>query len=209
MKKFLITLLILLVGFTAFAGVESKLNVYGGTSYMVSHIGASYNLDQWEFGGTLYSAFPNMGIIGYLGDKDSEEPSYPNIGGYLGAAFTLGYAGTVSATYDLIESENVDLNLGFSIAGMYTEALEDLGIKGGVVSADTALKLQFNFGKHSGLYIATEVPLAGVLFLNQKDSSTGEVTNSANFFTVSMDGYLSAVMMLMLYTSRIGYIYRF
>ena len=209
MKKFLITLLILVVGFTAFAGVESKLNVYGGTSYMVSHIGASYNLNQWEFGGMLCSAFPNMGIIGYFGDKDSEEPSYPNIFGYLGQSFKVGYAGTISATYDVIGSKSVDLDLGLSIAGMYSEALEDLGIKGGVVSADVAFRLGFNFGKHSGIYVATEVPLAGVLFLNQKDGDTGEVTNTAQFFTVTMDGYLSAVVMLMAYTSRIGYIYRF
>ena len=207
MKKFLITLLILVVGFTAFAGVESKLNVYGGTSYLVSHVGASYNLGQWEFGGMLCSAFPNMGIIGYFNDKDAEEPSYPNIFGYLGASFKVGYAGTISATYDVIKSQNVDLDLGFSIAGLYSEAIE--GLKGGVVSADFALRLGFNFGKHSGIYVATEVPLAGALFLNQKDSKTGETTNSAQFFTVSMDGYLSAVVMLMAYTSRIGYIYRF
>ena len=145
-----------------------------------------------------------MGIIGYFDEKDAEEPSYPNIFGYLGASFKVGYAGTISATYDVIKSQNVDLDLGLSIAGMYSEVIE--GYKGGVVSADFALRLGFNFGKHSGIYVATEVPLAGALFLNQKDSKT---TNSAQFFTVSMDGYLSAVVMLMAYTSRIGYIYRF
>ncbi len=209
MKKFMVTLLVLALCCTAFAGVESKLNVYGGTSYLVSHIGASYNLNQWEFGGTLYSAFPNMGIIGYLSDKDSEEPSYPNIFGYLGQSFKVGYAGTVSATYDVIKSKNVDFDLGFSIAGMYSDAFKGLGLQGGIVSADAALKLQFNFGKHSGLYVATEVPLAGVLFLKQTDNDTGEVTNSAQFFTVTLDGYFSAVAMLMAYTSRVGYIYRF
>ncbi len=210
MKKFLITLLVLVLCFSAFAGVESKLNVYGGTSYLVSHVGASYNLGQFDFGGTLYSAFPNVGIIGYFNDKDAEDPTYSNIFGYLGDCFKVGYAGTLSATYDLIKSEKVDFDLGLSIAGMYSELFKDLlGAKFGIVSADVAMKLQFNFGKHSGLYLATEVPLAGVLIANQKDSSTGEITTSANFFTVTLEGYASAVLALMAYTSRVGYIYRF
>ena len=206
-KKLLVILMVLCVGFTAFAEEsKSNLNVFGGTSLYVSHIGASYSVEDWEFGGMLCSAFPNVGLISYLSATEEENPNLLN---YLGESFKLGYAGTIYASYDLIESEAVDFDLGLSIAGMYSEALEDLGIKGGVVSADVAFRLGFNFGKHSGIYVATEVPLAGVLFLNQKDGDTGEVTNTAQFFTVTMDGYLSAVVMLMAYTSRIGYIYRF
>lgn len=210
MKKFLVTLLVLVICFTAFAGVESKLNVYGGTSYMVSHIGASYNLGQWEFGGTLYSAFPNVGIINYVNEMKSYDPSgtaeKPNLLKMLGQSFSLGYAGNLSATYDVLKSDKVDLDLGFSIAGMYTEFLKDLGVQLGVVSADVTMKLQFNFAKHSGIYVATELPIAGVLITRQ---TAEEVETNAKFFTVAMDGYLTAALSLVAYTTRVGYVYRF
>lgn len=215
MKRFLVTLLVLVICFAAFAGVESKLNVYGGTSYMVSHIGASYNLGQFEFGSTLYSAFPNTGIIAYVNEMKNYDPSgteeKPNLLQLMGQSFLLGYAGTLSATYDVIGSENVDLDLGVSLAGMYTEFLKDLGVKLGVVSADVTMKLQFNFAEHSGLYVATELPLAGMLISSQTTEENGEtkVTNGAHFFTVAMEGYLTAAIALVAYTTRVGYVYRF
>lgn len=214
-RKLLVVLLVLAVGFTAFAS-EGSWNVYGGTSYMITHVGASYSLGQFEFGGNLYSAFPNVGLISYITDSKEYDPASgnekPNLFKYWGNSFQLGYAGTVSASYDVIKSKNVDFDLGLSIAGMYTELFEGLGLKGGVVSADATMKFQCNFGEHSGIYVATEIPLAGVLLLNQtvkNDDGTTEVTNTAHFFTFTLDGYLSAVVMLMAYTSRIGYIYRF
>ncbi len=213
MKKLLVTLLVLVLCFTAFAGVESKLNVYGGTSYMVSHVGASYNLGQWEFGGTLYSAFPNVGIIGYVNEMKNYDPSgtaeKPNLLKLLGESFTLGYAANVSASYDVIPSASVDLNLGLSLSGMYTEFLKDLlGVKFGIVSADVTMKLQFNFSKHNGIYVATELPLAGVLISQQTTEESG-TTVGANFFTVAMEGYPQAALSLVIYTTRVGYVYRF
>ncbi len=213
MKRFFVTLFVLVLCFTAFAGVESKLNVYGGTSYMISHVGASYNLGKWEFGGTLYSAFPNIGIIGYVDEMKNYDPAgteeKPNLLKLLGQSFTLGYAANVSASYDVIPSDNVDLNLGLSISGMYTEFLKDLlGVKFGIISADVTMKVQFNFAKHNGIYIATELPLAGVLISQQTTEENG-TTKGAQFFTVAMEGYPQAALSLVLYTTRVGYVYRF
>ncbi len=213
MKRFFVTLFVLVLCFTAFAGVESKLNVYGGTSYMISHVGASYNLGKWEFGGTLYSAFPNIGIIGYVNEMKNYDPAgteeKPNLLKLLGQSFTLGYAANVSASYDVIPSDNVDLNLGLSLSGMYTEFLKDLlGVKFGIISADVTMKLQFNFAKHNGIYIATELPLAGVLISQQTTEENGK-TKGVQFFTVAMEGYPQAALSLVLYTTRVGYVYRF
>lgn len=206
-KKLLVILMVLCVGFTAFAEEsKSNLNVFGGTSLYVSHIGASYSVEDWEFGGMLCSAFPNVGLISYLSATEEENPNLLN---YLGESFKLGYAGTIYASYDLIESEAVDFDLGLSIAGLYSEFLKALGLdaKFGIVSADVSTKLQFNFGKHSGLYFASELPLAGVAIVNQKtDDGT---TNEATFFTFAMDGYLTAALTLAVYTTRVGYVYRF
>lgn len=211
-KKILVVLLVLTVGFVAFAEQSnSNWATFVGTSFFVSHIGASYSVGPWEFGGTLYSAFPNTGIIGYVSEMseyDSEGTAEkPNLLSYLGQSFQLGYAGTLSASYDLVESNDFDFDMGLSIAGMYTEVLEGLGIKGGVVSADVTMKGQLNLGDHGGVYLATELPLAGFLLVNQ--TSNGETTTSANFFTFTLEGYLSAALMLAVYTTRVGYVYRF
>ena len=206
-KKLVVALLVLFVAFSAFAEEsQSNLNVFGGTSVFVSHVGASYSLGDWEFGGMFCSAFPNVGFISYFNATEGENP---NLLECLGESFKLGYAGTIYASYDLIKSEKLDFDLGFSIAGLYSEFLEDLGLDArfGIVSADVTTKLQFNFGKHSGIYFASELPLAGALIINE--TTDGEETNEASFFTVAMDGYLTAALALVAYTARVGYVYRF
>ena len=164
---------------------RSGWSVNAGTAYIVSHIGASYSLGRWEFGGNLYSGFPNIPII--------------------------AYAGNVNALYDVTRSDNVDVDLGLAVSGLYSN-LEAIGLSGaklGIVALDLGARLRFNVGNHSGIYLATEVPLAGVLFANSKNSTTGESTTEATFFAPLTESYLQAVLTLVLYTTRIGYTYSF
>ena len=182
---------------------KNNWNIYGGTSYLVSHIGASYNVNQWEFGGTLYSGFPNIGIIGYLSSEGEEKPNLMEL---LGSSFKLIYAGNVSALYNLTKSDQLDFSVGLSLSGFYPNLKEILGesFQLGIVSLDIATKIQFNFENHSGIYISSELPIAGVIFSNQTEEDSKPI-----FFTVSNSDYLGAVITLVAYTTRIGYVYRF
>ncbi len=196
----------------------SNWSIYGGTSYLVSHIGASYDIGRLELSGTLYSGFPNIAIINYVGDmkdynsKTEEEKATtdkPKFIDYIGPAFKLALLGNVSAMYDLTSDDKFDVLVGTSISGAYSN-LEEISAKLhiGVVALDAVAKVQFNFAKHSGIYIATELPLAGVLFVPETNEEGVKKTN-VSFFTIGMDGYLVAALNLLAYTTRVGYVYSF
>lgn len=184
---------------------RSGWSVNAGTAYIVSHIGASYSLGRWEFGGNLYSGFPNIPIIAYA--NGASEPFFE----IAKQALTVAYAGNINALYDVTRSDNVDVDLGLAVSGLYSN-LEAIGLSGaklGIVALDLGARLRFNVGNHSGIYLATEVPLAGVLFANSKNSTTEESTTEATFFAPLTESYLQAVLTLVLYTTRIGYTYSF
>jgi len=186
---------------------NSGWSINAGTAYMVSHIGGAYNLGRWEFGGNLYSGFPNLAIISYINaiEDGSEAPTFLEA---MQLCF-LAFAGNISAMYDVTKSDKFDVDFGLALSGLYSDAFKDLGVLGGVVSIDIAARMKWNLNEHSGIYAATELPLAGILMANQKDSETQEVTNSVVPFAVLTPEFIPAALMLMLYTTRIGYVYSF
>lgn len=216
-KKITALLIVLLLSIALFASStdESKgdWNIYAGSSYLVSHIGASYDFGRLEVGGTLYSGFPNIAIIGYAADmsdykKNPEEKTKPNFVDYLLPAFRLAYMGNIGVMYDLTKSETFDFLIGASLSGAYSNLGAVLGstekFNIGIIALDVVSKVQFNFTRHSGIYIATELPLCGVAFTPGEENKT-----NVNFITPGLEGYLSAAFVLLLYTARVGYVYRF
>lgn len=209
-KKITSVIIVLFLSAMLFA---SGWGVYGGSSYLVSHIGASYDLGRIEFSGTLYSGFPNVAVIGYISDvvdynKNPEERAKPNFLDYLLPSFRLAYLGNISAMYDLTKSDSFDLFIGASLSGAYSnlgalfESSEKFNI--GIIALDAVSKVQFNFAGQSGIYIASELPLCGVIFTPGEDKKT-----NVNFITPGLDGYFSAAFVLLCYTLRVGYVYRF
>ena len=184
---------------------DSGWSINAGTAYVVSHIGASYNLGRWEFGGNLYSGFPNILILSYLNTTEEDRPDFLDA---LKLSFSLAYAGNVSALYDVTKGDKFDVDLGFALSGLYTELFKELGLKGGIISLDLAARFKYNLNRKSGIYVATELPLAGIVLTNQKDSESGE-TNEVVPFAVLTPEFFSASLFLLLYTTRIGYVYSF
>lgn len=185
---------------------DSGWSINAGTAYVVSHIGASYNLGRWEFGGNLYSGFPNILILSYLNTTEEDRPDFLDA---LKLSFSLAYAGNVSALYDVTKGDKFDVDLGFALSGLYTELFKELGLKGGIISLDLAARFKYNLNRQSGIYVATELPLAGIVLTNQKDSESGETTNEVVPFAVLTPEFFSASLVLLLYTTRIGYVYSF
>lgn len=185
---------------------DSGWSINAGTAYVVSHIGASYNLGRWEFGGNLYSGFPNILILNYLNTTEEDRPDFLDA---LKLSFSLAYAGNVSALYDVTKGDKFDVDLGFALSGLYTELFKELGLKGGIISLDLAARFKYNLNRKSGIYVATELPLAGIVLTNQKDSESGETTNEVVPFAVLTPEFFSASLFLLLYTTRIGYVYSF
>lgn len=185
---------------------DSGWSINAGTAYVVSHIGASYNLGRWEFGGNLYSGFPNILILSYLNTTEEDRPDFLDA---LKLSFSLAYAGNVSALYDVTKGDKFDVDLGFALSGLYTELFKELGLKGGIISLDLAARFKYNLNRQSGIYVATELPLAGIVLTNQKDSESGETTNEVVPFAVLTPEFFSASLFLLLYTTRIGYVYSF
>lgn len=106
---------------------DSGWSINAGTAYVVSHIGASYNLGRWEFGGNLYSGFPNILILSYLNTTEEDRPDFLDA---LKLSFSLAYAGNVSALYDVTKGDKFDVDLGFALSGLYTELFKELGLRG-------------------------------------------------------------------------------
>lgn len=185
---------------------DSGWSINAGTAYGVSHIGASYNLGRWEFGGNLYSGFPNILILSYLNTTEEDRPDFLDA---LKLSFSLAYAGNVSALYDVTKGDKFDVDLGFALSGLYTGLFKELGLKGGIISLDLAVRFKYNLNRQSGIYVATELPLAGIVLTNQKDSESGETTNEVVPFAVLTPEFFSASLVLLLYTTRIGYVYSF
>lgn len=185
---------------------DSGWSINAGTAYGVSHIGASYNLGRWEFGGNLYSGFPNILILSYLNTTEEDRPDFLDA---LKLSFSLAYAGNVSALYDVTKGDKFDVDLGFALSGLYTELFKELGLKGGIISLDLAARFKYNLNRQSGIYVATELPLAGIVLTNQKDSESSETTNEVVPFAVLTPEFFSASLFLLLYTTRIGYVYSF
>lgn len=185
---------------------KSNWSINAGTSYGVSHIGASYNLGRWEFGGNLYSGFPNILILSYLNTTEENRPDFLDA---LKLSFSLAYAGNVSALYDVTKGDKFDVDLGFALSGLYTELFKESGLKGGIISLDLAARFKYNLNRQSGIYVATELPLAGIVLTNQKDSESGETTKEVVPFAVLTPEFFSASLALLLYTTRIGYVYNF
>ncbi len=185
---------------------DSGWSINAGTAYGVSHIGASYNLGRWEFGGNLYSGFPNILILSYLNTTEEDRPDFLDA---LKLSFSLAYAGNVGALYDVTKSDKFDVDLGFALSGLYTELFKESGLKGGIISLDLAARFKYNLNRQSGIYVATELPLAGIVLTNQKDSESGETTKEVVPFAVLTPEFFSASLALLLYTTRIGYVYSF
>lgn len=185
---------------------DSGWSINAGTAYGVSHIGASYNLGRWEFGGNLYSGFPNILILSYLNTTEEDRPDFLDA---LKLSFSLAYAGNVSALYDVTKGDKFDVDLGFALSGLYTELFKELRLKGGIISLDLAARFKYNLNRQSGIYVATELPLAGIVLTNQKDSESGETTKEVVPFAVLTPEFFSASLALLLYTTRIGYVYSF
>lgn len=186
---------------------RSGWSVNAGTAMFDSHIGAAYSLGRWEFSANLYSGFPNLAIIGYVNRNQDSTETFLD---YVKQSFTLAYAANVGAMYDVTKGDKFDLDLGFTISGIYTGAFKELNnFRGGVVALDLVSRIKFNFNDRNGIYIATELPLAGVLMATQKNSETGETTFSAAPFAVMTENYLQAALILAAYTTRIGYTYSF
>lgn len=186
---------------------RSGWSVNAGTAMFDSHIGAAYSLGRWEFSANLYSGFPNLAIIGYVNRNQDSTETFLD---YVKQSFTLAYAANVGAMYDVTKGDKFDLDLGFTISGIYTGAFKELNnFRGGVVALDLVSRIKFNFNDRNGIYIATELPLAGVLMTTQKNSETGETTFSAAPFAVMTENYLQAALILAAYTTRIGYTYSF
>lgn len=185
---------------------DSGWSINAGTAYGVSHIGASYNLGRWEFGGNLYSGFPNILILSYLNTTEENRPDFLDA---LKLSFSLAYAGNVSALYDVTKGDKFDVDLGFALSGLYTELFKESGLKGGIISLDLAARFKYNLNRQSGIYVATELPLAGIVLTNQKDSESGETTKEVVPFAVLTPEFFSASLALLLYTTRIGYVYSF
>lgn len=185
---------------------DSGWSINAGTAYVASHIGASYNLGRWEFGGNLYSGFPNILILSYLNATEEDRPDFLDA---LKLSFSLAYAGNVSALYDVTKGDKFDVDLGFALSGLYTELFKESGLKGGIISLDLAARFKYNLNRQSGIYVATELPLAGIVLTNQKDSESGETTKEVVPFAVLTPEFFSASLFLLLYTTRIGYVYSF
>ena len=185
---------------------DSGWSINAGTAYGVSHIGASYNLGRWEFGGNLYSGFPNILILSYLNTTEEDRPDFLDA---LKLSFSLAYAGNVSALYDVTKGDKFDVDLGFALSGLYSELFKELGLTGGIISLDLAARFKYNLNRQSGIYVATELPLAGIALTNQEDSESGETTKEVIPFAVFTPEFFSASLVLLLYTTRIGYVYSF
>lgn len=128
---------------------------------------------------------------------------------HLKLSFSLAYAGNVSALYDVTKGDKFDVDLGFALSGLYSELFKELGLKGGIISLDLAARFKYNLNRQSGIYVATELPLAGIALTNQKDSESGETTKEVIPFAVLTPEFFSASLVLLLYTTRIGYVYSF
>lgn len=185
---------------------DSGWSINAGTAYGVSHIGASYNLGRWEFGGNLYSGFPNILILSYLNATEENRPDFLDA---LKLSFSLAYAGNVSALYDVTKGDKFDVDLGFALSGLYSELFKESGLTGGIISLDLAARFKYNLNRQSGIYVATELPLAGIALTNQKDSESVETTKEVVPFAVLTPEFFSASLVLLLYTTRIGYVYSF
>ena len=192
---------------------KSNWSINAGTSYGVSHIGGSYNLGRWEFGGNLFTGFPNLAIISCVNaiENGDEMPTFLEA---MQLCF-IAYAGNISAMYDVTKSDKFDVDFGFALSGLSTgsvmrEAFSSSGFQGaGVISVDVAARLKWNLNDHSGIYAATELPLAGIFIANQTESETNENTTSAIPSAVLTPEFIPAALILMLYTARIGYVYSF
>ena len=192
---------------------DSGWSINAGTAYGVSHIGASYNLGRWEFGGNLFTGFPNLAIISCVNaiENGDEMPTFLEA---MQLCF-IAYAGNISAMYDVTKSDKFDVDFGFALSGLSTgsvmrEAFSSSGFQGaGVISVDVAARLKWNLNDHSGIYAATELPLAGIFIANQTESETNENTTGAIPFAVLTPEFIPAALILMLYTTRIGYVYSF
>lgn len=228
-KKILAILVVLFICVSVFAEMtdvssvpteKSNWSVYGGTSYFFSHLGVSYDIGRLQLGGTFYSGFPNIAIITYSKDikeynnmeeEAKKEATKPKFTDYIATAFKLAYMGNFSVLFDVTRGNKVDFFVGGAISGAYSnlgKALKaDNDAKIGVVALDAVAKIKFNFAKHSGIYIATELPLGGVLF---SPDSENEGKTAVNFFTVGgLDEYFTVLLMFLAYTTRVGYVYSF
>lgn len=184
---------------------ESHWRAYVGTSYLVSHLGTSYAFNRMEVGATLYSGFPNLALISYLDDldkyKNGEEGAVkPEFADYILPSFTLAFLGSVSLLCDVTPRNDIfDVFTGGSISFAYVPLF-----KGAVFSLDLVVRLQLNFGGHSGVYIATEAPLAGFLIVSSTEGNT-----VSPFVAIANADFLAASVALAAYTTRAGYIFRF
>lgn len=186
---------------------DTGWSINAGTAYLTSHIGASYNMGRWEFGANLYSGFPNIAILSYLNTGDSADGDKPSIGECVKLSLKLAYAGSIFAMYDLTKGDKLDIDVGLAVSGLYSDIsslLElDSNLNLAFISLDLVSRVRFNFNEHHGIYFTSELPVGG-LFLASSDEDKAVAP-----FAVLTPEFLPAALTLMMYTTKIGYVYSF
>lgn len=202
MKKILLlSILIAMVCTCAFAGSWSA---FGGTSIYNAHVGMSFCEDRWEYSGTFHSLFPNMGIMAIVDDAMWGDFTFISALDHLATAFVTAGAFETGFSYDVIPSERFDLDLGLSTAAVIAPPFFDGGVFA-ILSLSANMRFTYNFGEHSGIYIASGLPAFGLVFDRLAD---GVDLNITGFFTSDDDLFGGAVFVAFLST-RLGYIYRY
>lgn len=162
-KTILITLLILFIfSLPLFAGEEKEkigLNLSAGVGVYVSHVGLTYDVGRWEFGGNIDTGFPNLFIISMVddfeGNKDSSEPksAWDIISQSFLTSFSA-FGGDLTAKYDVIKNWRNDLDLGLGFAGIAVPMLKTY-----VGFIELCARYTFKFNQNWGMYIDANLPV--------------------------------------------------
>jgi len=190
MKKILVLFLLVLICTSVFA---EGFGIHGGFSAYWSHIGASYDLDEFELSVNLYDGFPTLMICTY----DSSQSFFKNAWYTISMAFGF----SVGGSYDVLESKKFDLDFGMNVAGFLSPILvEDEGNPLFLTLVGPSVKFAYNFNEKHGIYIGTEFPLLAM--------SPGP--DGMDFSTVFSPKYdIEEGLTFMAILAKVGYSYRF
>lgn len=203
MKKLLFVVLIVVVSCSfVFAGFNFKV----GTSYVVTDIGASYEFDRYEAGISYYSVVPFVGIELLKADEGFSFRDFIDISRVITGSLYL-VEGTF--TYDLLKSDNHDLDVGAGIGwlGVSTDYLKkyvdsDFDLNIGLVALCANVQYKYRFSDKIAMYTGFGVPLAGMGYASTK--SDGAKDSAWAFTTILNKDTVAVLPTYLLYTLKVG-----
>lgn len=210
MKKFVCIILLILIVFssTLFASEEKEkigLNLSAGFGVYVSHVGLTYDVGRWEFGGNLDTGFPNLFIVGMVSgfsdNKDASEPksAWDIISSSFSSSFSA-FGGDITAKYDLIKNWRNDLDLGLGFAGIAVPIAKTY-----VGFIELCARYTFKFNQNWGMYIDANLP---VFFFGKVGLFSGDGDDIPFIYGspfASLDGFGVGFTIMGLTGTRLGF----